>query len=115
MRNLQCLVVVSLSAFLAGLSLDSYADEAPAGFVSLFNGRDLTGWKVPPGDNGHWKVVNGAIDCDARSESKVGDKSLWSEKSFKDFVLLVDWRLKNDEKGYMNPRVKQILPDGSHK
>ena len=23
------------------------------GFASLFNGKDLTGWKVPEGDNGH--------------------------------------------------------------
>ena len=39
------------------------------GFVSLFNGIDLKGWKVPEGDNGHWKVVDGVIDYDARSES----------------------------------------------
>jgi hypothetical protein len=96
-------------------SLASPTNAQPEGFVALFNGRDLAGWKVPTGDNGHWKVVNGAIDYDARSESKAGDKGLWSEKRFKDFVLLVDWRLKNDEKGFMNPRVKQILPDGSHK
>jgi hypothetical protein len=31
------------------------------GYVSLFNGRDLSGWKVPAGDNGQWSVVNGAI------------------------------------------------------
>jgi hypothetical protein len=100
---------------LLALGLAAPADTAPEGFVSLFNGRDLSGWKVPPGDNGHWKVVNGVIDYDARSESKVPDKSLWTEQSFKDFILRVDWRLKNDEPGYMNPRVKQILPDGSHK
>jgi hypothetical protein len=97
------------------VGLAAPADTAPEGFVALFNGRDLSGWKVPPGDNGHWKVVNGVIDYDARSESKVADKSLWTEASFKDFVLRVDWRLKTDEPGYMNPRVKQILPDGSHK
>ena len=89
--------------------------EAPEGFVSLFNGHDLSGWKVPPGDNGHWKVKDGVIDYDAQSESKVADKSLWTEKGFKDFVLRLDWRLKDDQKGYMNPHVKQILPDGSHK
>jgi len=87
--------------------------EAPEGFVSLFNGHDLSGWKVPPGDNGHWKVVNGVIDYDAQSESKVADKSLWTEKGFKDFVLRLDWRLKT-EPGYMN-KVPVILPDGSHK
>jgi hypothetical protein len=99
------------------LALAALAARAADGgdFTPLFNGRDLTGWKVPAGDNGHWKVVNGVIDYDARSEAKAQDKSLFSEKSFKDFVLKVDWRLKTDEKGHMNPNVKQILPDGSHK
>jgi hypothetical protein len=101
------------TAVLGGLA--AHAESPPAGFISLFNGKDLSGWKIPAGDNGHWKVVDGTIDCDARSEAKVADKSLWTERSFKDFVLLVDWRLKTDEPGYMNPRVKQILPDGSHK
>src|SRR4029079_5157947 len=74
--------------------------DVPEGFTPLFNGKDFTGWKVPPGDNGHWKIVNGLIDYDAKSEAK-GDKSLWTEKKYKDFVLLVDWRLKTD-KGFMN-------------
>ena len=32
------------------------ADNPPPGFVSLFNGRDFSGWKVPEGDGGHWKL-----------------------------------------------------------
>ncbi|MHC4744751.1 MAG: FG-GAP repeat domain-containing protein [Planctomycetota bacterium] len=28
----------------------------------LVNAKDLTGWKVPEGDNGHGKVINGVID-----------------------------------------------------
>lgn len=83
----------------------------PPGFVSLFNGNDLKGWTVPPGDNGHWKVVNGVIDYDARSESKA-DKNLWSEAAYGDFTLLVDWRIK--ETPYLNPGVPYILPDGTH-
>jgi hypothetical protein len=31
------------------------------GFVSLFNGKDLTGWKVYPEGTGQWKVENGAL------------------------------------------------------
>src|SRR5262249_19152946 len=89
------------------------ADQAlPGGFTALFNGKDFSGWKVPPGDNGHWKVVNGIIDYDASSEGQ-GDKCLWTEKSFGDFVLRVDWRLKTDP-GFQHP-VPIILPDGSHK
>ena len=44
--------------------------KVPDGFVSLFNGKNLDNWKIPAGDNGHWKVVNGVIDYDAESESK---------------------------------------------
>jgi hypothetical protein len=90
------------------------ADTPPKGFVSLFDGKTLAGWKVPPGDHGHWKVVDGVIDYDAKSEARA-EKSLWSEKSFKDFVLRIDWRFKDDRPGYMNKKVPIILPDGSHK
>ena len=80
------------------------------GFVPLFTGLDLRNWKTPEGDNGHWKVVNEVIDYDARSEA-TGDKNLWSEKAYKDFQLVVDWRIK--ETPYQNPRACNILPDGS--
>jgi hypothetical protein len=109
-RLLACALAVGLAC---ALTLRGSAGEIQKGFVSLFNGKDLTGWKVPPGDNGHWKVVDGVIDYDAKSEAK-GDKSLWTEKSFKDFILRLDWRFKTDEKGYMN-KVPIILPDGSNK
>jgi hypothetical protein len=100
--------------FAAALGLRADDRAAPEGFVSLFNGKDLTGWKVPAGDNGHWKVKDGVIDYDARSEAPGQEKkNLWSEKSYKDFVLRLDWRLKT-EPGYMN-KVPVILPDGSHK
>ena len=86
--------------------------EGASDFVSLFNGRDLTGWKIPAGDNGHWRVVDGVIDYDAESEAR-GDKSLWSERSFGDFILRVDWRIKSTP--YVNPAVPIIRFDGTHK
>ncbi len=100
-------------ASLAACASESRAQSAPeSGFVSLFNGKDFTGWKVPEGDNGHWKVVDGVIDYDARSESKEA-KHLFSEKEYGDFTVKVDWRLK--EAPYMNNNVPVILPDGTHK
>ncbi len=80
------------------------------GYVPLFNGKDLTGWKVPEGDNGHWKVVEGVIDYDARSESKM-DKSLWTEKSYGDFVLMIEWKLKSAPG--LKHAVAVIGPDGN--
>src|SRR6516164_9413944 len=106
-----------LAMFLAwpalACSADVLADDSLQGFTSLFNGKDLSGWKIPEGDNGHWKVVDGVIDCDAKSESKNKDKSLWTEKSYRDFILRADWRLKL-EPAYKNKNVPVILPDGTH-
>lgn len=41
------------------------AHAADDGFVSLFNGKDLTHWIAPEGNNGHWKKVVGVIDDNA--------------------------------------------------
>ncbi len=99
------LIVGSLMACSAALG-------AQGGFTSIFNGKDLSGWKVPAGDNGHWKVLDGVIDYDAESEAS-GDKSLWSEKAYGDFVLKVEWRLKATP--YINQNVPVIRFDGTHK
>jgi 3-keto-disaccharide hydrolase len=60
------------------------------GFTSLYTGMDLSGWKVEPGDEGHWKSKDWILDYDGKSEAK--DKNLWSEKSYGDFILICDWR-----------------------
>ncbi len=83
----------------------------PWGLVIQTDGQDFSGWKVPQGDGGHWKVLDGVIDYDALSEA-AGDKSLWTQQEFVDFVLRVDWRIK--ETPYINPNVPYILPDGTH-
>jgi hypothetical protein len=95
----------------AGISCLTYAADADKGGAPLFNGSDLSGWKIPEGDGGHWKVVDGVIDYDAQSEAK-GDKNLWTEQSYGDFVLKIDWRIKETGGEYAMPT---ILPDGSLK
>jgi len=102
------------AALLLIASMACASDEpetASEGFVSLFNGKDLTGWKAPDGDNGHWKVVDGVIDYDALSEA-AGDKNLWATESFGDFVLTIDWRIKETKGLYP---MLDIQPDGSEK
>jgi type 1 glutamine amidotransferase len=106
------LFLIPFAGLLLVASLAQGADNtAPEGFVSLFNGKDLTGWKVPDGDDGHWKVVDGVIDYDAGSKAK-GSKDLWSDREYGDFVLQVDWRLK--EAPFINKNVYYVLPDGTH-
>jgi hypothetical protein len=104
--------LVLLVVYRAGSHGGMLSAQGGANFVPLFNGKDLSGWKIPPGDNGHWKVVDGVIDYDAASEAS-GEKSLFSEKSFGDFILRLEWRIKATP--YTNPNVFLVKPDGSHK
>lgn len=85
----------------------------PNGMRPLFDGKTLDGWKLHPKSVGHWKVIDGVIDCDALSEApSVEEKQLWTKESFGDFELHVDWRIKETHGLYPVPT---ILPDGSHK
>ena len=86
----------------------------PAGFVALFNGKDLTGWKglmKPPLDNPakraalspeerekaqkqadadvlpHWKAEDGVIVFDGKA------RSLCTVKDYGDFEMWVDWKI----------------------
>jgi hypothetical protein len=106
--------VCALTSGLAGAQSRARppAADADAGFVSIFNGRDLTGWQVPDGDGGHWKVVDGVIDYDAQSEA-AGEKHLWTAKAYRDFTLRFEWRFKDAPFPYTTGRI--LLPDGTEK
>jgi len=95
---------------IASFAIRAADNTPPEGFTALFNGKDLTGWKIPEGDNGHWKVVDGVIDYDALSEAK-GAKDLMHTAEYANYVVHVDWRFK--ETPYTNPNVFYVLPDGS--
>ncbi|MBN1352966.1 DUF1080 domain-containing protein [candidate division KSB1 bacterium] len=77
--------------------------------VALFDGHTLKNWVVPEGDNGHWKVVDGIIDYDGKSESE-SDKNLWTKKEYSDFILKLDWRFPGEP---VEREVPLILPDGT--
>lgn len=105
--RLSLLIVLGLFTMTPWLMAEGEVED---GFVSLFNGEDLTGWKAPEGDNEHWKVLDGVIDYDAASEA-TGDKNLWTEKEYGDFILKIDWRIKETAGLYDTPIV---LSDGSY-
>lgn len=103
-------LIVACGLLLGVAGVASAAADGP--WRSLFNGKDLTGWKVPQGDNGHWKVVDGVIDYDASSEAPGKDKNLWTVEEFGDFELEIEWRIKEVHGEYPS---RIILPDGSYK
>jgi formylglycine-generating enzyme required for sulfatase activity/serine/threonine protein kinase len=58
-------------------------------FVSLFNGRDLSGWKMHPSQPGDWRVENGVLTGRGR-----GRNHLYTEREdFRDFHLRVEVRI----------------------
>jgi len=86
-------------------------EVVPKGFVPLFNGVNLDSWKVRQSENQDWQVVEGVIDCDPHEGG--GDRNLWTNRSYGDFELLVDWRIKKSP--YINRAARIILPDGTYK
>ena len=86
-------------------------NRPPKGFVALFNGKDLTGWKGLVGNpksrsemsreelakaqakadedmRAHWKVVDGALCFGGKGHS------LCTAKDYGDFEMLVDWKIE---------------------
>jgi hypothetical protein len=84
------------------------ADE-DQGFVSFYTGLDLRGWKEEPGHAGHWQPKDWILEYDGKSEAT--NKHLWTQKSFKDFQLIVDWRFTRKPEP---KKVSVILPSGSY-
>lgn len=84
------------------------ADVKAAGSTKIFDGKTLSGWKHGE-DITNWTASNGIL----KHNGKPGPtKDLWSEKSYKDFTLVFDWRWSG--RGPMKSQ-PVVLPDGSHK
>jgi hypothetical protein len=60
-RTLTVLTCAALAAVLMSAPPPAAAADDDAGWVKLFNGKDLTGWKTHPDDKAKWEVVDGAI------------------------------------------------------
>jgi hypothetical protein len=90
--------------------------KAGEGFVQVFNGKDLTGWKGLVADpikrskmdaktlaeaqvkadaaaKDSWKVVNGELQFQSHGDN------LATVKKYGDFEMLVDWKIIDDKKG----------------
>lgn len=89
-RVLKCLAIVCL----AGLGVAVAADKEE-GFVQLFDGKSLTGWKINERPES-WKIVDGAIVAN-------GDRShlfyVGDEKPFVNFELRVDVKTEKNSNG----------------
>ena len=104
------LVGLSFALLLSGCSTEPAATDSDD-WVSLFNGKDLSGWEIKTEEaRSIWSVIDGVIDCQP-DKNIAGDKHLWSTQAYGNFQLKLEWRLKELKGLYAMPT---ILPDGSY-
>jgi hypothetical protein len=77
------------------------------GWISLFNGKDLTGWKAE-GAQEFWRVENGILICENNAAKK--GHMLWTEASYTDFVMEFDVRWKSDTERGVDTGVEMRKP-----
>jgi acetyl esterase/lipase len=82
--------------------------DAGKGFVSLFNGKDLTGWEGAPG---LWKVEDGVVvgTCDGPGHLAHNTFLIWKEGTVRDFELRATIRLIGDNNSGIQYR-SRVLP-----
>lgn len=74
------------------LFLLAYSITALGQSVSLFNGKDLTGWKVHGTEK--WYVEKGELVCESGPDKQYG--YLVSDNAYKDFELTVEFKQESN-------------------
>ena len=96
----------------------SQVAEEDQGFVSLYTGLDLRGWKEEPGHKGHWTAKDWILEYDGKGEGRA--RTLATERMFGDFEMILDWKLNaggKEAEGTSNGIHMGIamVPFGGHK
>lgn len=91
MKTLVCLTTLVTAAVVA-----TAADES--GFKSLFNGKDLTGWR---GNTDLWSVEDGTIKGITKADPKLTHNTflVWTNGTVEDFELRLTYRIVNGNSG----------------
>ena len=87
------LVALSMTGFPQSGDNMLTPEEFAAGWELLFDGETLDGWKGFNSDEiKSWSVVDNALYCDG----KEGGNDIMTVKSFGDFDLKFEWKIKDD-------------------
>jgi len=79
--------VLTLLLAVAFLTADQPDNTPPAGFIALFNGKDLANWKADATVKEHWTVRDGILHYDGKGNSLV------TAQDYGDFELYADWKI----------------------
>jgi hypothetical protein len=107
------LVVLVLALAIGGCTTASH----PTRWVSLFNGKDLTGWtvKCQPGDQGKkfWSVDRGTILCDSMGRKDHNYVWLMSDAEYGDFELRLKFQVERDCQGNSGLQFRSRYDEGT--
>jgi hypothetical protein len=107
MRQLICVLVVAALVAPAGRGDDK--KETKDGWVQLFNGKDLTGWKTYPKGLGKWKVEDGAIVGTGPASHLFTEKGDYRNFHFRMEIMIND---KGNSGQYFRTRFEGGFPTG---
>ncbi|MHC4177730.1 MAG: 3-keto-disaccharide hydrolase [Planctomycetota bacterium] len=79
----------------------------PEGFTALFNGKDFTGWRVHPKVKEMWSIEGGVLKSPRLLEQWGAD--LATEKHYRDFILMLDFRMPTISDSGINFR--RLIPE----
>ena len=108
-KSITLMLVFSLiPAFIVFYPTTALAGDSDSseGWVSVFNGKDLTGWD---GDPRLWSVKDGVIHGETTAENPARGNTflIWRDGKLKDFELKIKFRLQNGNSG-IQYRSKEI-------
>lgn len=74
------------------LLLTAASSSAAPNLKPIFNGKDLSGWKAPDGNDeaGWYKAVDGELRIHSGPKKK--GSILWTEKKFRNFIVELDFK-----------------------
>jgi len=79
----------------------------PEGFEALFNGKDFTGWHTPPLVEEYWSIEDGVLKSPGLIEN--WGASLSTKKHYRDFILMLDFRMPTISDSGINFR--RLIPE----
>jgi hypothetical protein len=100
---------IASSLFFSGCSSLDSSNETEGGFVQIFDGKTLNGWK---GDRVYWRVEDGNLDGEITPETVVDRNTfiIWEDGQPADFELKLEYRMSGGGNSGINYR-SEVMDD----
>jgi len=94
-------------AAVSGAEATKEMNAPPPGFAALFNGKDFTGWRMSPKAKAYWSIEDGVLKSPGLLKEWSAD--MVTERSYRDFVLMLEFRMPTISDSGINFR--RLIPE----